>query len=306
MARNKQSSKANNDPSPKHAANAAKKQRILGEKHGIKYCAKCNTALMRKPGDSWAPSYCPKCHISKYGDQQVKVLVPTEERIQEVVASALQRNLKSNRKKKRDAASYLKKHSETLKGVKRQVLSEAQQILLRLSGDIDRSDEYAFRGLIDTELGTKAFVWEKVKAHRQTPRTPAGPPGEIRVLWHGTQTYLGPSILAAGLRPGTGGMFGSAIYAGGIEKAKNYIGYQVVEKRQLGLLLKLRMALGTCHTAESSMPAGCPDCDSVHGKAGFTTSWGGTLRFDEWAAYKASQVVIDAVYAVLHPSEVLT
>lgn len=109
-------------------------------------------------------------------------------------------------------------------------------------------------------------------------------------LWHGTTEDAVISILEGHFcLPRKRGMFGKGLYFGDRQKATGYA---------WGAILCCRVLLGRTFVADNAMrdldadAVEAMDYDSVHGKAGHTLSWGGTLRLDEWVIYHPGRVKI--------------
>lgn len=115
------------------------------------------------------------------------------------------------------------------------------------------------------------------------------------LLFHGTAGQNVRHILRTGLicpkTASNGRMFGHGVYfANKCTKSTNYC--SVRRKNMPHFLFLAEVALGTTYVAPQAMsdlrsaPKGH---DSVHGKAGHTQAWGGTLQYDEFIVYSAAQ-----------------
>lgn len=118
--------------------------------------------------------------------------------------------------------------------------------------------------------------------------------GNVHRLFHGTPAKNISSITREGLRmSGAYCMFGKGIYFGAPAKAMGYTQKGFVQGAHY--LLEAEVALGqslvapkaTRYTLGGLREEGF---HSVHGKAGVTGSWGGTLAHDEWVVYSTEQV----------------
>ena len=123
--------------------------------------------------------------------------------------------------------------------------------------------------------------------------------GNVVTLYHGTPAKNIGAIASEGLRPGRAScMFGAGIYAGPIEKAINYTG---TYGQQARYVFRVRVALGNvrnCEAAEKFNLSKLRDSGfhSVGAVAGWTASWGGTLRHSENVVYSPDQVLAEKVY----------
>jgi len=122
-------------------------------------------------------------------------------------------------------------------------------------------------------------------------------------LFHGTRARSVSSITQEGLRPGRAScMFGRGIYFGYIEKALGFTGGQPWATWQ-------RAPEEGHYVFEADVLLGCPlvatkahkyslrelrglNYDSVHGRSGYTASYFGSLRNDEWVVYSRDQVLL--------------
>jgi poly [ADP-ribose] polymerase len=121
---------------------------------------------------------------------------------------------------------------------------------------------------------------------------------QIARLFHGTAGHNVRHILHTGLicprSPSNGRMFGHGIYfANKATKSTNYC--SVRGRRVPHFLFLADVAIGTSYIAREAMsdlreaPKGH---DSVLGKAGHTSAWGGKLQYDELIVYHAAQQTI--------------
>lgn len=121
--------------------------------------------------------------------------------------------------------------------------------------------------------------------------------GNVQTLFHGTPARNITRIAEEGLRPGGRYcMFGSGIYMGGIEKAFGFahgVNARYVFKVKAALGIILNAPQSHKYTLRSVQDAGC---HSVGGLAGYTASWGGTLRHSEYVVYSPDQVIALKVY----------
>ena len=136
---------------------------------------------------------------------------------------------------------------------------------------------------------------EVVESHQNAWQQVAEQYGNVATLFHGTPSYNVANITVEGLK--TGGsycMFGPGIYFGYPEKA---IGYTGRNAPRAMYLFEADVVLG-----KSKEPPSSEKCtltklraegfQSVHGRAGGTASWAGTLRYDEWVVYSPDQVLL--------------
>lgn len=121
--------------------------------------------------------------------------------------------------------------------------------------------------------------------------------GNVVTLFHGSPAKNIVAIAEDGLKPGRNTcMFGSGIYAGPIEKALNYTGYGGAK-----YVIRVRVILGKvreCPAAEkwSLSKLQAAGFDSVGATAGWTASWGGTLRHSENVVYSPDQILAEKVF----------
>lgn len=121
--------------------------------------------------------------------------------------------------------------------------------------------------------------------------------GNVVRLYHGTLGRNIESIASAGLRLGRSGcMFGRGIYFGSPAKALGYTG-----RGDAHYILEAEVVLGRVYEAVCAerLSRGVlleRGFDSVHGRRGFTRSWGGRLVRDEWVVYDRAQVLLHRVH----------
>ena len=130
--------------------------------------------------------------------------------------------------------------------------------------------------------------------------------GNVHTLYHGTPAENIASIVNNGLQPGYGGMFGGGIYMGGPGKAFGYTQHKWRTARgtqqRAYYLLKVRAILGKVKECRECWHKGNlkdlrkEGFDSVAGIRGWTHSWGGTLRGDEFVVYSPSQVMVENIF----------
>jgi hypothetical protein len=125
------------------------------------------------------------------------------------------------------------------------------------------------------------------------------------ILYHGTKSRSIEGITRAGLMAkGKGCMFGRGIYFGNPNKACNYgVNYRKWDEPQrIIYLFEAQVLLGNSYEAPSSGKYSTKalrelgNYHSLHGVAGVTKSWGGTLKLDEWVVYEESQVLLVALH----------
>jgi rubredoxin len=115
----------------------------------------------------------------------------------------------------------------------------------------------------------------------------------VKTLFHGTTAINVVDITQQGLVPGRKtAMFGAGVYFGDIQKASGYGG-----GAQARYIFEAKVALGTSFKAPGAKAFTLKTiqeqgCHSVHGVAGFTSSWGGTLCMDEYVVYSPDQVLL--------------
>lgn len=120
----------------------------------------------------------------------------------------------------------------------------------------------------------------------------------VELFFHGTAGHNVRHILRTGLicprSPSNGRMFGHGIYfANKVTKSANYC--SVRRRNTPHFLFLANVAVGKTFVARQAMsdlrepPKGH---DSVLGKAGHTTAWGGKLQYDEFIIYHAAQQTI--------------
>jgi hypothetical protein len=133
----------------------------------------------------------------------------------------------------------------------------------------------------------RVYIW---KVFRPTPIPFRDSPRVA--LWHGSGVRNFSNILLRRLEPGSKFcMFGSAIYLGGLSKAKGYCGEE-------GILLKCEARLGKVYRTPGSLRR-CPvGFDTVMGVKGETESWRGHLQHDEWAVYNPKRVSVLEVHVL--------
>jgi len=119
----------------------------------------------------------------------------------------------------------------------------------------------------------------------------------VKTLYHGTSYHHVDKIVEEGLKPGRSTcMFGKGVYFGLPEKAIGYgrgIRAKYIIESQV-VLGKIKVALKAEKYSLSSLQK--DGCHSVHGKAGHTISWGGTLSLDEWVVYSEDQILITKIH----------
>lgn len=121
--------------------------------------------------------------------------------------------------------------------------------------------------------------------------------GNVATLYHGTPATNVTTIAEEGLRPGRSQcMFGSGIYMGPPAKAIGYTGYGRAQ-----YMFQVKAALGRVKECPNAQKNNLRDLqkegfDSVAGVAGYTASWGGTLRHSENVVYSSDQVLVLKVY----------
>ena len=120
-----------------------------------------------------------------------------------------------------------------------------------------------------------------------------GQPQNIKRLYHGTHVGALIGILLRGLIPlGRGAsMFGQGIYLGSQVKASGYGDWG-----ENKFMFYAEVALGNTRVMDDADHNLCGEnlwlegFNSVHGKAGHTKSYAGTLGMDEWVVYGWNQV----------------
>lgn len=128
--------------------------------------------------------------------------------------------------------------------------------------------------------------------------------GSVVTLYHGTPARNVTEIARDGLRPGRKYcMFGSGIYLGSPQKAMGYtgIGWARSEGAQAAYLFKVQAALGQILEAKEPHKYSLGQIrqmgyDSVAGLAGWTASFGGTLRHSENVIYSPDQAMVLKVF----------
>jgi len=136
--------------------------------------------------------------------------------------------------------------------------------------------------------------------------------GNCQRLFHGTPARNLESITMSGLMVGGSHcMFGAGIYFGNIGKTFGYThkrGYSAGKRwkrddnpQQAHYILEAEVALGkvlvaTAPQRYSLSALAAMGHHSVQGKAGLTSSWGGTLAYDEWVVYRPSQVYLKYIH----------
>lgn len=135
--------------------------------------------------------------------------------------------------------------------------------------------------------------------------------GNVNKLYHGTDATNIESICAQGLRPGRATcMFGAGVYMGPIQKAILFATTGWGRRRRrptpktlesVHYVLEVEAALGRIKACAASQKFTLDSLkaegyDSVGGFAGFTASWGGTLRHSEYVVYNPDQVIVNYIY----------